>query len=149
LTRRRKGKPGLSRTWRFIADALSGRLGVFLMTLSYTVIAIVLLAYVSTQVYTSSLQEEIARRRNTVRDVEEQTAVLMGEYRAVTSRDRIMTYCRKHLGMVEAGPLTVTRVRIKGDANRTNTGEPGAADRGQTAEGPKGAFDGLTEVLRR
>lgn len=112
-------KPSKPRSgWRvasgLVFDALSGRLGVCLMTLAYVTFAVVLLAYVSTQVYTSSLNEDITRRRSEERVVKERIGLLAADYARLASRARIVPYCKDRLGMVEADTESMRRVRIDG-----------------------------------
>jgi hypothetical protein len=105
----------LGATSQIVVDALTGRLGVVMMTLSYATVAFVLLAYVSTQVYTASLMEDVSRREEQRRLLEERIGLLMQEHAALVSRTRISRYCEDELGMVEADASRVTWIRVSGD----------------------------------
>jgi len=140
--------------WRIatglIFDALSGRLGVSLMALAYASFAVVLLAYVSTQVYTSSLNEQISRRRSLERSVEEQMGLLTAEYTRLASRARIAPFCEDKLGMVEADKESMHRLRINGDDNddpflRSLDADGPVALPGWTAT----EINGITEAKKR
>lgn len=106
------------RAGQFVADALAGRLGVLLMTMSYALLAVVLLGYVSTHVYTSSLMEDVAARDRERRELKERIGRLTTQYASLSSRARISSYCEERLGMVEAGVTHVTRVRIEAGQSR-------------------------------
>jgi hypothetical protein len=109
------GKKGMQSISRAVFAAVSGRLGVVAMTLSYVGFAVILLAYVSTQVYTSSLQEEISQRKLEERSLREDIGMLMVTYTGLVSKPRIANYCEAKLGMVEANPGSMTRVSTGND----------------------------------
>lgn len=98
--------------WQFLLDALSGRLGVLMMTFAYASFAVVLLAYVSAQVYTDSLMEDISGRRQDQRQAREKIVRLTAQYASLASRARIGAYCEKKLGMVQADAADVMRLSI-------------------------------------
>lgn len=97
-----------------MVDALTGRLGVVMMTLAYAALAVLLLAYTSIQIYTSTLMEDVARLKRTQREQRERVGVLTAEYTSLSSRTRIGDYCEKRLGMVQADPAEVVRVVVDG-----------------------------------
>jgi hypothetical protein len=99
---------------QFAGDALSGRLGLFMMTLAYATLGVVLLGYVSTQVYTNSLMERLSGAEANRRRTEEQVGLLMRDYAALVSRQRVSAYCEDRLGMVEGDAGRITRVRLRG-----------------------------------
>jgi len=140
---------GFKRSARFVADALTGRLGVGIMVLSYSTCAVVLLVYVSSQVYTYSLMEDVAARGRTERDLKENTGLLTERYANLSSIERISRICETKLGMVPAKTGQLVRVSIDAEwAPRRREiefgddagGVPGMTDR-QTDE--------VTEVMRR
>lgn len=105
----------LRATSQFVVDALSGRMGIVMMTLAYASLAVVLLAYVSTQVYTSSLIEDIGARKIEERRLKEHISVMTADYARLTSRTRIAPYCEDVLGMVPANAKSMTRVWMGGN----------------------------------
>jgi len=148
LSRTRKGDA--LRHWGQLAfDALAGRRGLVAMTLAYVTLAAALLAYVSTHVYTSSLMEDLNRRRGEVRELEERAAQLTARYAALSSRSRISAYCEERLGMVEGGGSNVVRVRLEdGDAPPASRWRFSGADRdGSSDLGPQIGW--MTEVMQR
>jgi hypothetical protein len=104
---------------QFVVDALTGRLGVVMMTLAYASFGVILLAYVSTQVYTGSLMEDIARREDDARNMREEIGLLTTAYASLVSKTRIAGYCEDELGMVEASDRLLTRVIIDGSDKRS------------------------------
>lgn len=102
----------LRRILQFFWDALTGRLGTVMMVGSYGLLAAVLLAYVSTQVYTESLLADIQQRRRGERELSERIGVLTADYARLVSRSRISAYCENELGMVQADPQTMARIWV-------------------------------------
>jgi hypothetical protein len=94
--------------------ALGGRLGAPMMVAAYLVVAGLLLAYVSAQVYTNSLMEDVAaaRRRETV--AHERIGMLSAHYATMTSKSRVSRECEEGLGLVESTTSDVVRVAIEG-----------------------------------
>jgi len=93
-------------------EAVTGRLGVLAMAFSYTLFALVLLGYVSKQVYTSSLMEDVSHRRAQELVLKEEIGMLTSQYASLVSRQRVADYCEGKLGMVEADDRLMTRVAI-------------------------------------
>jgi len=102
---------------RFVVDTLTGRLGVGMMVTGYTTCAFVLLGYVSTQVYTYSLMEDIHQREQAQRTIKESIGLLTERYATLSSRERIIGICESRLDMVPAGASQLERVAI--DFRRT------------------------------
>ena len=119
------------------------------MMLAYASFAVVLLAYVSTQVYTSSLMEDIAELKRTRRDSKEEIGLLMAEYMSLSSKRRIANYCEKKLGMVPAGSERMHRVSV--NARNWIFAEPQEFTNGSiripSVMGQN--LSGITEVIRR
>jgi hypothetical protein len=99
---------------QFLLDALGGKLGVPMMVLGYLSFAVCLLAYVSTQVYTSSLMEDVAARKRTELALKERIGVLTARYATMTSKSRISSTCERDLGLVESTTADVVRVSVDG-----------------------------------
>lgn len=101
---------------QFFIDALAGRLGAPMMVLAYATFAVLLLAYVSTQVYTSSLMEEVGARKREALLLRERIGVLTARYSTMTSKSRVSRHCEENLGLVGATQDDVVRVAIDGPA---------------------------------
>jgi cell division protein FtsL len=102
---------------RFVVDTLTGRLGVAMMVAGYSTCAFVLLGYVSTQVYTYSLMEDIHKREQVQRMKKESIGLLTERYAALSSRKRIIGICESRLDMVPADASHLERVAV--DLRRT------------------------------
>ncbi|MCH7549506.1 MAG: hypothetical protein IH969_08250 [Candidatus Krumholzibacteriota bacterium] len=145
----RRKQSTLRRASQFLVDALAGRLGLLMMTLSYASLAVVLLAYVSTQVYTSSLMEDVASRQEERRRMEESIAVNMSDYAGLVSRARVSEFCEGKLGMVEGDMTRMTRVRIALDDHVPLRSSDAALDPSGLPEMLGANMVGASEVIRR
>lgn len=143
-----RGLERLRRTVQFVLDALSGRLGVFMMTLSYTSFAVVLLAYVSTQVYTDSLLEDINGNRREEQELKERIGRLTAQYASLSSRARVSAYCEEKLGMVEADVNQVIRVAVD-DEHEFSSAEDFTGEPVRIPEVLGSEIGELTEVMKR
>lgn len=133
---------------QLLTDAVTGRLGVLMMVLACSLFAVVLLAYVSTQVYTSSLMEDISKKKRVERDLKEKIGVLTSEYTSLASRERISRICEKKLGMVEGDTRVVERISV--DPGRTDF-EPRLEFTEDIIDLPKvlgSDIDGITEAMK-
>ena len=101
---------------QFLLDALAGKLGAPMMVMGYITFAVLLLAYVSTQVYTSSLMEDVAARKREELAMREKIGVLTARYATMTSKSRVSRHCEESLGLVGATQDDVVRVAIDGPA---------------------------------
>ena len=99
---------------QFLLDALAGKLGAPMMVMGYTTFAVLLLAYVSTQVYTSSLMEDVAARKREELALRERIGVLTAHYATMTSKSRVSRHCEESLGLVGATQDDVVRVAVQG-----------------------------------
>jgi hypothetical protein len=132
---------------QFWLDALAGRLGAPMMVLGYLTFAVLLLAYVSTQVYTSSLMEEVAARKRQELQVRERIGVLTARYATMTSKSRVSRHCEEDLGLVGATQNEIVRVAIDGRA--LENAAP-AAESSLRVDQVLGAdVSGLSQVIRR
>lgn len=139
----------LKKVTQFTTDALTGRRGIFMMILAYSSLAVVLLAYVSTQVYTSSLMEDISGKKMVKRDLKEKIGLLTAEYTSLASRGRISRICEEKLGMIEGNTRLVERILVR----------PGIYDLEPRMEFTERPIDlprvlgsdigGITEVMRK
>ena len=125
--------------------SLGGRLGVPMMVAGYLVVAGFLLAYVSAQVYTNSLMEQVSARKRQQTVARERIGVLTARYATITSKSRVSRACEGSLGLVESTTADVVRVAIDGATRPEDP--PGTAlhiDRVLAAD-----INGLTQVMRR
>jgi len=134
---------------RFVADALTGRLGITVMVMAYSICAFVLLAYVSTKVYTYSLMEDISACERRQINLKEKVGLLTEKYAALSAMSRITGICETKLGMEPADTGRMLRVSIDtgwspggtgGDFEDDGADIPGTLDRG---------IDEITEVIRQ
>jgi hypothetical protein len=140
---------GFKKIVRFVADALTGRLGVAMMVIGYSTCAVVLLAYVSTQVYTYSLMEDIVTRERDQRDLKEKIGLQTERYVALSSKERIAGLCESKLALVQVGNEQLVRVSINHrwnfDKTRSDFGD-------ETIDLPDlmgSDINELTEVMRK
>jgi hypothetical protein len=106
---------------QFFLDALAGRLGAPMMVMGYITFAVLLLAYVSTQVYTSSLMENVAARKREELVLRERIGVLTARYATMTSKSRVSRHCEEDLGLIGATQDDVVRVAVDGPALRADS----------------------------
>lgn len=134
---------------RFVADALTGRLGVTAMVVGYSACAVVLLAYVSTKVYTYSLMEDISACEREQQVLKEKVGLLTERYAGLSAMDRVTEICEEKLGMVPADAGRLLRVSI--DANWSPNGMDGGLQ-GEGVDVPgtvDRSIDEITEVIRQ
>jgi len=125
--------------------ALGGRLGIPMMVAGYLVVAGFLLAYVSAQVYTNSLMEQVSARRRQETVARERIGVLTARYATITSKSRVSRACEGSLGLVESTTADVVRVAIDGATLAEDPpGETVHIDRVLGSD-----INGLTQVMRR
>jgi len=125
--------------------ALGGRLGIPMMVAGYLVVAGFLLAYVSAQVYTNSLMEQVSARKRQETVARERIGVLAARYATITSKSRVSRACEGSLGLVESTTADVVRVAIDGATLAEDPpGETVHIDRVLGSD-----INGLTQVMRR
>jgi cell division protein FtsL len=95
------------------AAALLGQGKVSVTIVVYCLIAAMLLAYVSAQIYTNVLVEDVARLKRETTLQQETMNRLTTSYVASTSRNRVIRYCESSLGMVEVSEDCLQRFAIK------------------------------------
>ncbi len=131
---------------QFAMDALAGRLGAPMMVLAYMTFAVLLLGYVSTQVYTSSLMEDVAARKRDEVVLRERIGVLTARYTTMTSKSRVSRHCEDALGLVGASQSDLVRVAVDGRGSR-EIARPGDAVRVDNVLGAD--VSQLSQVIRR
>jgi hypothetical protein len=104
---------GLKSLTRFVAGALTGRLGMAAMVLAYSFCAVILLAYVSAQIYTYSLMEDILQRERVQRNLKEKIGLQTQRYATLASKDRVTKICETRLGMVPSQNDQLVRVSVE------------------------------------
>jgi hypothetical protein len=125
--------------------ALGGRLGVPMMVAGYLVFAGLLLGYVSAQVYTNSLMEEVSARKRQEMVARERIGVLTARYATMTSKSRVSRECEGDLGLVESTTADVVRIAI--DGARLPDAPPGETVHIDRVLGSD--INGLTQVMRQ
>jgi hypothetical protein len=120
-----------------------------MMVLAYSSFAVVLLAYVSTQVYTSSLMEDISGKKMIKRDLKEKIGMLTAEYTSLASRGRISGICEGKLGMIEGNTRLVERILVQPGIFEL---EPRLEFTERPIDLPRvlgSDIDGITEVMKK
>jgi cell division protein FtsL len=87
---------------RVMVSALTGQAKIGVTIVVYSTIALLLLTYVSAQIYAGVLMQEIAELKQARCDLREDANKLTGDYVSLSSRSRVSQYCEKRLGMIEA-----------------------------------------------
>ena len=134
---------------QFVGDALSGRLGLFMMTLAYAALGVMLLGYVSTQVYTNSLMEGVSAGEADRRRAQERVGLLMRDYATLVSKQRVSDYCESQLGMIEGDDARITRVRLRGGNDLFGPSRPERPAPVVMPEVLGSNIVGITEAMRR
>lgn len=97
---------------QFLVPALMGQARMVTTLAVYGVIAVLLLTYVTAQVYTSMLTQEIAVLKIERSQQREHLNVLTSDYVSQTSRVRVAKYCADKLGMVTAHDNSFERFAV-------------------------------------
>lgn len=100
---------------RLVVSALTGQNRVSVTILVYSVIALLLLAYVSAQIYAGVLQQEIAALEQQRLDSKEALNKLTGRYVSLSSRARVSEYCETKLGMARVSGENFEVLAVGGD----------------------------------
>ena len=113
---KKKNKKQSSQAYRKLAHtvitALTGQAKLSVTLAVYSFLALVLLAYVSAQVYTSVLSLEISQLKTQRYRCKENLNRLTSEYVALSSGARVSKYCEDVLGMIKAGDESVERYGV-------------------------------------
>lgn len=99
-------------------SALSGQAKLSVTIVVYSTIAVLLLTYVSAQIYAGVLAKEIAELKQARCEVREEANKLTGDYVALSSRSRVSKFCEKSLGMVEAAAGESFEILAVGDVGK-------------------------------
>ena len=116
---------------RLMVSALTGQTKVGVTIFVYSVLALVLLAYVLVQIYAGVLRQEIAGLKQERGDLKEALNKLTGDYVSLSSRSRVSQYCENELGMVTARGENLEVVAV--DDRETGFAAPAALTKKQGA----------------
>ncbi|MCZ6767572.1 MAG: hypothetical protein O7D32_11650 [bacterium] len=108
----RKKKPVYRKLSRLLVTALCGQCRTPVTLLVYGVAAVLLLTYVSGQVYAGALSQKIAVLKSERHEYKEKLNLLTSEYVGLTSRGRVTNYCKNTLGMIEAKDGSLERFAV-------------------------------------
>jgi len=116
---------------RLMVSAFTGQTKVGVTIVVYSVLALVLLAYVLVQIYAGVLRLEIAGLKQERGDLKEALNKLTGDYVSLSSRSRVSQYCENELGMVTARGENLEVVAV--DDRETGFAAPAALTKKQGA----------------
>lgn len=102
-----------SRISHLLIGALTGQTKMHVTIAVYSLLALLLLGYVSAQIYTSVLAQGIAERKDVRYARKECLSKLTSDYVALSSRERISSYCESVLGMTPAGDEQLERFAVR------------------------------------
>ncbi|MEE9270070.1 MAG: hypothetical protein V3V49_07395 [Candidatus Krumholzibacteria bacterium] len=109
-------KKTLAYRWfsNILVSALTGNANVGTTLLVYVTIALLLLGYVSAQVFTGAVTQDIADIKQARSFQKEKLNRLTSDYVSLSSRARVSNYCEKVLGMVHASNGSLRRFAVDG-----------------------------------
>jgi hypothetical protein len=99
-------------------SALTGQAKLSVTIVVYSTIAMLLLTYVSAQIYAGVLAKEIAELKQARCEIREVANKLTGDYVSLSSRSRVSKYCEKRLGMIEAAAGESFEILAVGNASQ-------------------------------
>ena len=97
-----------------VISALLGQAKLSTTLFVYAVLALLLLGYVSAQVYASVLTQEIGELKQQENWCRETVNKMTSEYVSLSSRARVTSYCETVLGMTRANDGDLERFAVKG-----------------------------------
>ena len=102
---------------RFAITILSGHASMRSMILVCAGSALIILGYVSTQIYAAKTLDTVSdlKQRHTV--LQDSVNQLMGDYASISSRSKVIEYCETKLHMVKAGDAAVIRIAVEEGEN--------------------------------
>jgi hypothetical protein len=95
-----------------LISALTGRARIGVTLVVYATVALLLLVYVSAQVYTGVLTQDISEIKQSRSSQREKLNRLTSDYVSLSSRARVSEYCETVLNMVEARDESLRRFAI-------------------------------------
>jgi len=96
-----------------LVAAVTGQARLSVTVLVFSTLALILLAYVSTQIYSGVLFSDITRLKQEIRIYREEMNTLTSDHIAASSRERVVSYCEDVLGMVPANGLSLELVAVE------------------------------------
>jgi cell division protein FtsL len=102
---------------RLLLLTLTGHAKMRTMILTCSILASVILAYVSTQIYASKVQERVTDLKKQQILLTEKINDMAAEYTLSSSRSKVVDYCEKKLGMVKAGDRSMIRVAVEEESS--------------------------------
>ncbi len=108
----KKRTPPYRRISSVLIAVLTGNARIGVTLLVYVAIAVLLLGYVSAQVYTGVLAQEIAEIKQARSSQREKLNRLTNDYVSSSSRLKVSRYCEDALGMVQASDGSTRRFAV-------------------------------------
>jgi cell division protein FtsL len=108
----KKKAPAYRLFGNILVSALTGNANVGTTLLVYLAIAMLLLGYVSAQVLTGALTQDIADIKQARSSQKEKLNRLTSDYVSLSSRARVSNYCENVLGMVHANNGSLRRFAV-------------------------------------
>lgn len=114
--KKRHSNDAYGRASQLLISALTGQTKIHVTIAVYSLLALLLLGYVSAQIYTSVLAQGIAERKGVRHSHKEYLSKLTSDYVALSSRERITEYCESVLGMTRVGDGQLERFAVRDNA---------------------------------
>ncbi len=99
---------------RFLASVILGNAGVPTTIVVVSICALLMLSYVTAQIYSTVLSERISALEAKQLIFREKIHTLTSRYTELASRERVGGYCENVLGMIEAKNDNLRRIAIDG-----------------------------------
>jgi hypothetical protein len=97
---------------RFLASVVVGNAGVPTTIFVVSICALLMLTYVTAQIYSTVLSEQISALESKQLIYREKIHTLTSRYTELASRERVAGYCENVLGMIEADSDNLRRIAI-------------------------------------
>lgn len=105
---------------KFAITILSGHASMRSMMLVCVGSAMIILVYVSTQIYAAKTLDTVAELKQRHAALQDSINQLTGDYAAISSRSKVIEYCEKKLSMVKAEDTALIRIAVEeGDRGLT------------------------------
>jgi hypothetical protein len=109
---------------RFLASVITGSAGVPMTICVVSICALLMLSYVTAQIYSTVLSERVSALEAEQLIYREKIHKLTTRYTELASRERVGGYCENVLGMIEADSDNMRRIAIdRGDGDVPEFGE--------------------------
>jgi hypothetical protein len=97
---------------KFLASVIVGNAGVPTTIFVVSICALLMLTYVTAQIYSTVLSERISALESKQLIYREKIHTLTSRYTELASRERVAGYCENVLGMIEADSDSMRRIAI-------------------------------------